>query len=77
MSDQKLDKIQEDITEIKVTLAENTASLKEHMRRTALLEAQVEPIKKHVSMVDGVMKFIFMLASVAAGAGAFLALWHK
>lgn len=55
----KVDKIAEDITDIKVIMAKNTHSLEEHMRRTALLEQQVqrldediEPIKIHVAVVS-------------------------
>lgn len=38
----KVDEIQKDIGEIKVTLAVNTESLKLHMQRTELLERKVE-----------------------------------
>lgn len=44
--DAKLDKIQDDIVEIKLTLAENTASLKEHMRRTAIAEERIEALQE-------------------------------
>jgi hypothetical protein len=52
----KLDKLLDDVVEIKVTLAHNTASLDEHIRRTNILEKQVEPIKNHVTMFTGVIK---------------------
>ena len=42
--DEKIDKIVDDIGEIKVTMAVNTESLKEHIRRTNLLEKRVEPL---------------------------------
>jgi hypothetical protein len=38
----KIDKIQEDIAEIKSTLAVNTESLKVHVKRTDLLEARID-----------------------------------
>lgn len=38
----KVDEIQKDIGEIKVTLAVNTESLKLHMQRTEILERRVE-----------------------------------
>jgi DNA repair ATPase RecN len=72
--EEKLDKVQEDVSEIKVILARNTASLEEHMKRTAIAEerielvqeqmaVQIEPIRKHVIMVNTAIKLI-------AGAGA-------
>ena len=54
----KLDKIQDDVTEIKVTMAVNATSLEEHMRRTALLEESLKPVEKHVQMVNSILKFI-------------------
>lgn len=54
----KLDKVSDKIASIDVTLAAQHESLKEHMRRTLLLEEQLEPVKKHVSMVNGALKLI-------------------
>lgn len=58
--EQKLDKIQEDIVEIKMTLAENTLSLKEHMRRTALAEERIEHVQeesdKKIKAIVGELK---------------------
>lgn len=53
---EKLDRIQADIVEIKITMSENTGSLKEHMRRTDILEREMKPLSKHVAMVNGAMK---------------------
>jgi chromosome segregation ATPase len=44
---QKIDGIRDDITEIKVTLSENTVSLKEHMRRTDASEKRIENLEDH------------------------------
>ena len=66
----KIDKISEDLTEIKITLATNTASLVEHIRRTNLLEDEIKPIKKHVVQVQGVLRFIglvSLLVTIAVG----------
>lgn len=72
---EKLDKIQSDISEIKVTLAVNTEQLKEHMRRSDLLEARVEqvndelkPVQEHVAMLKGMAKLL-------GGASGLLAAW--
>lgn len=75
--EEKVDKILEDITVIKVELAEtkvildrNTESLQEHMRRTEILETKfesdLEPIKKHVAHVEGAGKLL-VLGSVLVG----------
>lgn len=40
--EEKIDQIQRDVSEIKVTLAVNTASLQTHIKRTDLLETKVE-----------------------------------
>lgn len=71
-NDQKLDKIQEDVTDIKVTLARNTASLEEHMRRTALLESKIEPLETHADMVKGAIKLVGIIAALAAIAEVFI-----
>lgn len=64
--EKKLDKIAEDITEIKVTLAGQHVSLVEHVRRTNLLEKKIEPIQKHVDYIQGGIKLILLLGGVAA-----------
>jgi hypothetical protein len=38
----KIDEIQRDIADIKTTLAVNTVSLQQHMKRTDLLETKVD-----------------------------------
>lgn len=43
--DAKVDKISDDLIEIKITMARNTDSLTEHMRRTSLLETIVSQNK--------------------------------
>jgi hypothetical protein len=60
--DQKLDKIQEDLTAIKTTLAVNTASLQHHIKRTDLLEQQVNSLPQKV--------LVFL--SIAGGAVALI-----
>ena len=69
--DKKLDKIAEDISEIKTTLAEQHVVLKEHIRRTEILESEVRPIKAPVAKVEGIVKAIILVATVAAAIGAF------
>ena len=64
--DAKLDKISDHIANIDVTLAKQEVSLSDHIRRTALLEEKLEPIEKHVTMVNGVLKFAGIVAAFVA-----------
>lgn len=63
--DRRLDNIE------KVMIAQEI-NLKEHIRRTDLLEEALKPIQKHVAMVEGVFKFlglISLLLGIASGFG--------
>lgn len=67
----KIDNVQNDILDIKLTMAENTASLKEHMFRTDLneeainlLRKDIEPVKSHVQFVNNIAKFVAVVASI-------------
>lgn len=74
---EKLDRIQEvndkqseDISDIKITMARNTISLEEHMRRTTMLEQQIVPLVRRSNMLDGVLKFLGLLALFSSIAAA-------
>lgn len=78
----KVDKLAEDMVDIKVILERNTASLEEHMRRSDALETyvkqvdnhvkenvikdEIEPIKKHVNQVTWAIRGIFWFCATAA-----------
>ena len=71
----KLDKIGDRLSAIDNTLTRNTTSLEHHIKRTDLLEEQVakvtesiEPIKRHVAMVNGGVKLLSILAAILAAA---------
>lgn len=73
----KVDKMAEDITEIKVTMAENTESLKTHMYRTDLNERAINlmqetftPIIAHVNFVHNLAKTIVFITKVLSGLAA-------
>lgn len=70
--EKKVDKILEEIHDINITLAEQHITLKEHIRRTELLEADLRPIKTHVSRVEGAVKLIVIISTIAAAVAAFL-----
>lgn len=82
--DAKIDKVAEDMVEIKITLARNTDSLEQHMRRTAALETIVELNKKAVEPVRADVASIFTViyvtrwalsCSAIAGVGTALYKW--
>lgn len=52
-----LNRIQEDVTEIKVTLAKNTESLEHHIKRTDTLQEMVDPVYQHYMAVKAVEEF--------------------
>lgn len=67
----KLDKMDQRLDTISETLIINTAHLREHMRRTELLEQYVQdevtPIKKHVEMVKyGIQGVLWISGALAA-----------
>ncbi len=62
----KLDKIDDNIGRIDITLASQHEVLKEHIKRSNMLEAQMAPIQAHVSKVEGAIKLISILAMIAA-----------
>lgn len=74
--EKKIDQINDRLHATNITLAEQHMSLKEHMRRTELLEVGLEsyknimketlkPIEKHVLLVNWGVKFIVAVAAVA------------
>jgi DNA-binding ferritin-like protein len=60
--EEKLDKVIEHIAEINVTLGKQSVILEEHVKRTNLLEAKLEPVEKHVHMIQGAIKLFGMIA---------------
>lgn len=70
----KIDGIGDHLGSIDVTLAAQHVSLKEHIRRTAILESELKPIKRHVDMVHGALKFLALFAMILGIAAAIKAL---
>lgn len=70
----KIDKMSDRIGSIDVTLASQHESLKEHIRRTELLEKVVEPIQKHVIILNGAMKLLVLIATLFTGVEGLVAL---
>lgn len=65
--------IYDKLNSIDKILERNTDSLEQHMKRTALLESEIEsrvtPIEKHITEVNGALKLIKVLVWVAAAIG--------
>jgi hypothetical protein len=61
----KVDEVLHRLGKIEVTLAEQHITLKDHIRRTELLEAKVIPIEKNTFKLDAVYKFLFHSGIVA------------
>lgn len=61
---EKLDKLDDRLDSMDKTLVKQEVNLKEHMRRTALLEDELKPVKKHVSHVEGAFKLLGALSLI-------------
>ena len=59
----KLDKIQERLNSIDITLAAQHESLKYHIKRTNLLESKIEKIEGPATVLNGLLK-IFGAVSI-------------
>jgi len=73
-----LDKISEDISDLKVTSAKQEENIKEHIRRTevaeenlTMLRQEIEPLKQHVIAINGVLKIIGLISVVIGSAAGF------
>lgn len=61
----KLDKVVDEIGEIKETTAKQQVSLDYHIKRTDLLEKKLEPVEEHVHLVSSMFKIMGGLAVIA------------
>lgn len=73
--------MQDHLHEIKVILAKIETDLRHHVKRTELLEEDLRkqreeftPLRKEVATINGLIKALMVLASVATAVGALLAL---
>lgn len=64
----KLDKVIESVASIDKTLAGQAVQLADHIRRTALLEDDLKPVKEHVQRLKGVMWVLGGLTTGLVGA---------
>ena len=62
--DEKVDKTNDRLNSMDKTLVKQEENLKEHMRRTDLLENDLKPIKKHVAVMNGAFKALGIIGTV-------------
>lgn len=62
--EKKIDKLDQHLSSIDITLAKQSVILDEHVKRTNLLEERITPIERHVSMINGALKFLGILAVI-------------
>lgn len=69
--EEKVDRIESKISSIDVTLAKQAKDLEHHIYRTELAETNIEllrseiqPVKKHVALMDASLKIIGAVASI-------------
>jgi uncharacterized coiled-coil protein SlyX len=77
----KRDEIEKRLGSIDVTLAKQSTILEEHIRRTAmaeeridLIQSQIDPLKSHVAMVAGAIKFVGFVGVLAGIVAAVVAI---
>jgi predicted nucleic acid-binding Zn-ribbon protein len=70
--EEKLDRVESKLSNIDVTLAKQAKDLEHHIYRTDLAETNIEllrsemqPVKKHVALMDASLKVIGAIASIA------------
>lgn len=73
----KLDHILKDVGEINTTLAVQAEQLKEHIRRTELLEARVQPLEAVVVTLKGFLKVLTVLAVISTIVQGVAAIWLR
>ena len=73
-----LDKISDDISELKITAAKQEENIKEHIRRTELAEEnleiirkEIQPLKEHVIAINGVLRIIGVISIIIGSAAGF------
>lgn len=58
----KIDDLDDQLAGISATLSAQHISLKEHIRRTSMIEEELKPIRRHVYMINGGLILLAALA---------------
>lgn len=67
MLDSRIDNIDVTLARIDVTLEKQSDQLAYHIKRTDLLESKIEPVDRHVKIVNGIMIAVGVIFSVIFG----------
>lgn len=70
--------IHKTLTAISVTIGKQEENIREHIRRTELLESSMQVVNRHVTVVEGIGGILKWIAALAAGVGAvtkFFKIW--
>jgi len=62
-----LERLDNNVDQINITLAKQSVVLEEHVKRTNLLEENIKPLQKHVNIVNSL---ILLLGGILALIGA-------
>lgn len=73
MDDLRLTRIEAKIDLIAIEQAKQHVTLKEHTKRSTMLEEEFKPLRRHVAQVQGAMKLLGILALIGAILEAVLA----
>jgi hypothetical protein len=71
----KVDKINEHISKIEITLGKQHTSLEHHIKRTNLLEQAFKPLNNHVQSVQAIVKFVIWLTGCAFAMSLGVKVW--
>lgn len=63
---EKMDKISDNIVEIKITLAKQEENIAHHVKRTDLLEDKVDLLKEDILKSKGVKDFLVFIAKIGS-----------
>lgn len=72
----KLDKLDDRLDSVDKTLVKQELNLQEHMRRSDLLEEQMQPLKRHVAIFEAFLKVFGATSAVLATIGSILKILH-
>lgn len=67
-----LNRLHDRLDSIDKTLVRQEENLKEHMRRTELLELEVHPIKEHVHQLRGAFKVLGLILTITGVVAALI-----
>jgi hypothetical protein len=81
---ESLDKIDSELTELRIISAKQEENIKEHIRRTELAEEnltilrqEIEPLKQHVIVINGILRVIGVVSVIIGSAAGIFEIISK